>query len=70
MLTLFLYLLLYFQEEASMPGLTLDEIRQKLTFVIVGGGPTGVEFAGELSDFILQDCPKEFPEVKFFPKKF
>ena len=26
--------------------------------IIVGGGPTGVEFAGELSDFISRDLAK------------
>lgn len=29
-----------------------EERRRRLTFLIVGGGPTGVELAGELSDFI------------------
>lgn len=26
-----------------------------LSVLVVGGGPTGVEFAGELSDFINKD---------------
>lgn len=30
-------------EEASLPGLTSEEIRKKLHFVVVGGGPTCVE---------------------------
>jgi NADH dehydrogenase FAD-containing subunit len=29
-----------------------DERRKRATFCIIGGGPTGVEFAGELSDFL------------------
>jgi NADH dehydrogenase len=36
--------------------------RQKLlTFVIVGGGPTGVEFAGALAELIGGPLPKEYP---------
>jgi NADH:ubiquinone reductase (non-electrogenic) len=30
--------------------------------VVVGGGPTGVEFAGELCDFILRDLHKIDPD--------
>ena len=36
-------------EKASNPRLPEPERRRLLTFVIVGGGPTSVEFAGELS---------------------
>eukprot|EP01083_Nonionella_stella_P036640 99957_1 len=39
-------------ENASQPGITDKERRQLLTFVVVGGGPTGVEYCGELADFI------------------
>jgi len=39
-------------ENASQPGRTDKERRQLLTFVVVGGGPTGVEYCGELADFI------------------
>lgn len=35
-----------------------------LHFVIVGGGPTGVEFAAELHDFIYEDLIKIYPSVK------
>jgi NADH:ubiquinone reductase (non-electrogenic) len=31
--------------------------------VVVGGGPTGVEFAGELQDFFEQDIKKWVPEI-------
>ncbi len=31
-------------EAASLPGTTEDELRQLLHFVIVGGGPTGMQF--------------------------
>ena len=39
-------------ERASNPHLPDAERRRLLTFLIVGGGPTSVEFAGELSQFI------------------
>jgi NADH dehydrogenase FAD-containing subunit len=32
--------------------------------VVVGGGPTGVEFSGELSDFIIRDVKQRYSQVK------
>ena len=29
--------------------------------MVVGGGPTGVEFAAELNDFLWEDAQKAFP---------
>jgi len=29
--------------------------------VVVGGGPTGIEFAAELQDFFKEDLEKWFP---------
>jgi NADH dehydrogenase FAD-containing subunit len=52
-------------EAASLPGTTEDELRQLLHFVIVGGGPTGVEFSGELRDFLHNEVEDLFP--KLFP---
>jgi len=49
-------------ERASMPLTDPDECRRLLHFVIVGGGPTGVEFAAELHDFLVQDLRHWFPE--------
>lgn len=34
-----------------------------LTFVIVGGGPTGVEFAGALRELIVHVLSKDFPSI-------
>ncbi|AEE85455.1 External alternative NAD(P)H-ubiquinone oxidoreductase B1 [Arabidopsis thaliana] len=51
-------------EKAILPGLTEEQRRRKLHFVIVGGGPTGVEFAAELHDFIIEDITKIYPSVK------
>ena len=34
-----------------------------LHIVVVGGGPTGVEFAGEAHDFIEHDLSKWYPAI-------
>jgi len=41
-----------------------DQIREVLSFVVVGGGPTGTEFCGELSDFLYGDIAREYPHLK------
>lgn len=51
-------------EKASLPNLSEDEKRRVLQFVVVGGGPTGVEFAAELHDFVSEDLVKLYPSVK------
>lgn len=51
-------------EKAVLPGLSEEERRVNLHFVIVGGGPTGVEFAAELHDFVEEDMVKLYPGVK------
>ncbi len=50
-------------ERATKPNRPVEEMRQLLHFVVVGGGPTGVEFAAEVHDFITQDLSRWFPEV-------
>lgn len=42
-------------ETAAFKDQTPEEIDRLLHMVVVGGGPTGVEFAGELQDFFEQD---------------
>lgn len=51
-------------ERASLPELSEEDRRKNLHFVIVGGGPTGVEFAAELHDFVSEDLAKLYPTVK------
>ncbi|KAF7848850.1 hypothetical protein BT93_L1506 [Corymbia citriodora subsp. variegata] len=51
-------------EKAVLPGLSEEERKTCLHFVIVGGGPTGVEFAAELHDFIQEDLVTIYPMVK------
>ncbi|KAK4351595.1 hypothetical protein RND71_030908 [Anisodus tanguticus] len=45
-------------------GVSEEEKRWLLHCVVVGGGPTGVEFSGELSDFILKDVHQRYSHVK------
>jgi len=42
--------------------------KQLLSFVVVGGGPTGVEFCGELSDFIKHDLVNRYPKIAEYMK--
>lgn len=41
-----------------------NERQHRLTFCIVGGGPTGVELAGELADFVQDICK---PRIGAYP---
>eukprot|EP00403_Amphidinium_massartii_P014138 CAMPEP_0178419194 /NCGR_PEP_ID=MMETSP0689_2-20121128/25483_1 /TAXON_ID=160604 /ORGANISM="Amphidinium massartii, Strain CS-259" /LENGTH=569 /DNA_ID=CAMNT_0020040621 /DNA_START=77 /DNA_END=1783 /DNA_ORIENTATION=+ len=50
-------------ELADLPGTSEEEKRKLLTFVTVGGGPTGCEFCGELSDFVRNDLQKLHPNL-------
>ena len=43
--------------------LTVQEKKQLLSFVIVGGGPTGVEVAAELQDMVETDLVKVYPDL-------
>ncbi len=42
-----------------------DKRRSLLTFVIVGGGPTGVESAGALSELVYHVLTKEYHHINF-----
>eukprot|EP01128_Nolandella_sp_AFSM9_P005729 TRINITY_DN2833_c0_g1_i1.p1 TRINITY_DN2833_c0_g1~~TRINITY_DN2833_c0_g1_i1.p1 ORF type:complete len:648 (-),score=113.16 TRINITY_DN2833_c0_g1_i1:57-2000(-) len=53
-------------ETANLPNTTAEEKRRLLSFCVVGGGPTGVEFAGELNSFIHQDLNRIFPDLEPF----
>ncbi|ORY77229.1 pyridine nucleotide-disulfide oxidoreductase-domain-containing protein [Leucosporidium creatinivorum] len=50
-------------ELASQPTLTDVERQNLLHFVIVGGGPTGVEFAAELNDLLASDMLRHYPAL-------
>lgn len=51
-------------ETAMFKDQTPEEVKRLLHMVVVGGGPTGVEFAGELQDFFIEDLRKWIPEIK------
>jgi len=50
-------------ETAMFKDQSPEEIDRLLHMVVVGGGPTGVEFAGELQDFFQEDIKKLVPEI-------
>jgi len=50
-------------ERASIPGLPEEKRKRLLHFLVVGGGPTGVEFAAEMHDFLVEDLHKTFPQL-------
>ncbi|XP_057416190.1 external alternative NAD(P)H-ubiquinone oxidoreductase B2, mitochondrial-like [Lotus japonicus] len=51
-------------ERASLPSISEEERKRILHFAIVGGGPTGVEFAASLHDFVNEDLVKLYPKAK------
>ncbi len=51
-------------ETATFKDQTESEKKRLLHMVVVGGGPTGVEFAGELQDFFNSDLKKWLPEIQ------
>ncbi|CAG8954764.1 hypothetical protein HYFRA_00004689 [Hymenoscyphus fraxineus] len=50
-------------ENACLPTTSDEERRRLLSFVISGGGPTGVEFAAELFDLLNEDLTQHFPKI-------
>ncbi|KAK3680100.1 NADH:ubiquinone oxidoreductase [Recurvomyces mirabilis] len=50
-------------ETATFKDQSPEEVKRLLHMVVVGGGPTGVEFAGELQDFFENDLRKWVPEI-------
>lgn len=55
------YVLKQFEESLLMNDETA--IRPKLNFVMVGGGPTGVELAGAFAELRKYILPKDYPEL-------
>ena len=55
------YVVKQFEEALLMPS--EDAIKPKLNFVMVGGGPTGVELAGAFAELRQHILPKDYPEL-------
>jgi NADH dehydrogenase len=49
--------------ELAARAATEDERREWLTFVIAGGGPTGVEYAGALEELLRMVLGRDYPEL-------
>lgn len=50
-------------ESCALPNVSEEEKTRMLSFCVCGGGPTGVEFCGELRD-MKNDLEKSFPDLK------
>ncbi|CAB9521114.1 Internal alternative NAD(P)H-ubiquinone oxidoreductase A1, mitochondrial [Seminavis robusta] len=50
-------------ERANLPSLTDEQRENDLTIAVIGAGPTGIEFAAELRDFVEEDGPKYYPNL-------
>jgi len=50
-------------EAACLPTTSDEERKRLLSFVVSGGGPTGVEFAAELFDLLNEDLTRYFPRL-------
>jgi NADH dehydrogenase len=51
-------------ERAAQSGSAVER-RRLLTFVVVGGGPTGVEFSGALAELLRRPLRRDFPRLDF-----
>lgn len=56
-------ILLSFEKALSVKS--EEKLKELLTFVIVGGGATGVELSGALADMKKTVLPKDYPELDF-----
>jgi NADH:ubiquinone reductase (non-electrogenic) len=50
-------------ERAAVPGTSDVEIDRLLHFAVIGGGPTGIEFAAELYDLLVENLPRSYPQL-------
>ena len=50
-------------ERAASPFISEQEKRRLLTFLVVGGGPTSIEFTSELYDFLHNDVTRWYPDL-------
>eukprot|EP00929_Paragymnodinium_shiwhaense_P014308 TRINITY_DN122210_c0_g1_i1.p1 TRINITY_DN122210_c0_g1~~TRINITY_DN122210_c0_g1_i1.p1 ORF type:complete len:774 (-),score=214.28 TRINITY_DN122210_c0_g1_i1:212-2218(-) len=48
-------------EQASLPTTPPEKVEELLSFVVVGGGPSGVEVAADLADFVNEEANDLYP---------
>ena len=53
---------------AEVPGLSEEEVARRLTFVVCGGGATGVEVAAEIDDLLDDEIRRLHPELAGRPR--
>jgi NADH dehydrogenase len=46
-----------------------EELQARMTFLVVGGGPTGVELSGAIAEMRKYILPKDYPELDFSKMK-
>ena len=46
-----------------------EEIQRRMTIVVVGGGPTGVEVSGTIAEMRKYILPRDYPELDFSKMK-
>lgn len=51
--------------EQALSAKDKEEFKELFTFVVIGGGATGVELAGALADMKKGILPKDYPELNF-----
>lgn len=51
--------------EDALKASTPEQLERLLTVVVVGGGPTGVELSGAISEMKRYVLPKDYPELDF-----
>ena len=58
----------YCFERANIPNLSENDIKAALSFVVVGAGPTGVEFTSELRDFLETEGRRYYANILKYAK--
>jgi NADH dehydrogenase FAD-containing subunit len=48
---------------------TDEELKARMTIVVVGGGPTGVELSGAIAEMRKYILPRDYPELDFSKMK-
>ena len=55
--------------ERALIAKTDEELQARMTVVVVGGGPTGVELSGAIAEMRKYILPKDYPELDFSKMK-